>query len=324
MMAGLTYLIAEHKEGALKRVTLEILADLKRQGIDPVVVIAGASGLDALAAEAGKKGATKAVLIEHADLGQYTTEGYANAIYAYVSKQSPAAVITGATSQGKDFLPRLAAKFRVGLATDCTEIKAEGGKLSVRRPVFAGKCSKKIEFLKTPAVFSVRPNVLPAPADAPAQVQSEKVAGEVGNIRAKVTQVLGGTVKKVELTEADVIISGGRSLKNAENFKILHDCAAVIGAAVGASRAAVDAGYAPHDMQVGQTGKTVSPKLYIACGISGAIQHLAGMRTSKVIVAINKDPEAPIFQKADYGVVGDLFEVIPLLTEEFKKLKAHG
>ncbi len=318
------FLVGEHKEGQLKRVTLEILGELLKQGTTPTVVLLGKGGMDSIAADIAKKGPTKVVCLENAALETYSTEGYANSLYAFLSKQGATAVVAGATSQGKDFMPRLAAKFQSGFAADCTEIKVVGDKVTVRRPVYAGKCTKAVEFLKSPAVFTVRPNVFPPAPDKGASAAVEKAAAEVGNIRAKIAQVIASTVKKVELTEADVIISGGRSLKNAENFKILQDCANVIGAAVGASRAAVDAGYAPHDMQVGQTGKTVSPKLYIACGISGAIQHLAGMRTSKVIVAINKDPEAPIFQKADYGIVGDLFEVVPLLTEELKKLKAQS
>lgn len=318
------FLVAEHKEGQLKRVTLEILGELIKQGVEPTVVLLGKSGLEPLAESLGKGGASKVAILEHPDLETYTTEGYANALHAFLSTKSPSLIATGATSQGKDFLPRLAAKFKVGIAGDCTEIQLAGDKVSVRRPVYAGKVSKGVEFLKSPAVFSVRPNVLPATSGAAKTPTVEKVAGNPGNVRAKVVQVMASATKKVELTEADVIISGGRSLKTADNFKILFDAASVIGAAVGASRAAVDAGLAPHDMQVGQTGKTVSPKLYIACGISGAIQHLAGMRTSKVIVAINKDPDAPIFQRADYGVVGDLFEIVPLLTEELKKLKAHG
>jgi electron transfer flavoprotein alpha subunit len=319
-MADSIFLIGEHKEGQLKRVTLEILGELLKQGATPTVVLMGGGNLQTVADGVAKKGPAKVVLLENPALEQYTTEGYANALFAYLSKQSPKVVVAGATSQAKDFLPRVAAKFEVGFGGDCTEFKVSGGNPQVRRPVYAGKCSKSVEFLKAPAVFSVRPNVLPPAPDKGAAAPIEKVAAEPGTIRAKLTQVVASGVKKVELTEADIIISGGRSLKSSDNFKILQDCAAVVGAAVGASRAAVDAGYAPHDMQVGQTGKTVSPKLYIACGISGAIQHLAGMRTSKVIVAINKDPEAPIFQKADYGIVGDLFEVVPLLTEEFKKL----
>jgi electron transfer flavoprotein alpha subunit len=311
------FLIGEHKDGQLKRVTLEILAELQKQGADPTVVLVGKA--DAAVESLGDHGASKVTVLETDE--QYSTEGHANALHAYLSKKSPTAIVTGATGHGKDYLPRLAAKFQVGLAADCTEIKLTGDKVSVRRPVYAGKCSKAVEFSATPAIFSVRPNVLPAPVAKKKTPQVEKVAAELGTVRAKVKSMIASQEKKVELTEADIIISGGRSLKNAENFKILRDCAATIGAAVGASRAAVDAGYATHDMQVGQTGKTVSPKLYIACGISGAIQHLAGMRTSKVIVAINKDPEAPIFQRADYGVVGDLFEVVPLLAEEFKKMK---
>jgi electron transfer flavoprotein alpha subunit len=323
-MAGKVFVIAEQHEGQLKRVTAEIIGELVKQGVDPVVIVPGASTPTGVTEAIGKAGASVVIALEAEGLKQYSTEGYANALHAYLASQSPAAILTGATSQGKDFTPRLAAKFGVGMATDCTEIKFSGGSFSVRRPVFAGKCTKQVQFLKTPAVFTVRPNVLPVGQAGPKTAQVEKVAAQPGNVRAKIVEVIASQVKKVELTEADIIISGGRSLKSADNFKILFAAAEPIGAAVGASRAAVDAGYAAHDMQVGQTGKTVSPKLYIACGISGAIQHLAGMRTSKVIVAINKDPEAPIFQKADYGIVGDLFEIVPLLTQEFKALKSHG
>lgn len=318
------FLIAEHKDGQLKRVTLEILGQLQTQGVAPFVVLPCGPGGDALSQQLVNYGASKVYQLEHEMLGQYSTEGYANALHAFLADKSPTAIVAGATAQAKDYLPRLAAKFAVGIASDCTEFKVAGDKVSVRRPVYAGKCSTAVDFLKMPAVFSVRPNVYPPAAKTNNIAAVEKVAANPGTIRAKVVNVIAAAAKKIDLTEADIIISGGRSLKNAENFKILQDAASVIGAAVGASRAAVDAGYAPHDMQVGQTGKTVSPKLYIACGISGAIQHLAGMRTSKVIVAINKDPEAPIFQKADYGVVGDLFEIVPLLTEELKKLKAHA
>jgi len=314
------FVIAEHKEGKAKRVTLEILSELARQGTDVSAIALGAGLPDSLGAELSGYGATAVAFLEHEGLKTYTTEGYANALHSFLKDKSPGTIITGSTSQGKDFIPRLAAKFEVGMAADCTEFKA-GDTFSVRRPVYAGKCSKQVDFLKAPAVFTVRPNVLPThQADKGASV--ERIAANPGNIRAKVINVVAGNKDKVDLTEADIIISGGRAMKNPENFKILWDCAEPIGAAVGASRAAVDAGYAPHDMQVGQTGKTVSPKLYIACGISGAIQHLAGMRTSKLIVAINKDPEAPIFQKADYGIVGDLYEIVPLLMQELKALKS--
>lgn len=313
------YLIAEHKDNQIKRVTFEILGELLKQGADPTVLLVG-NNVSGLASALGDNGAGKVACLESADLAQYSTEGYANAIHAYLSTKSPQVIVCGATQQGKDFLPRVAAKFGAGIAADCLEFKVAGGKATIRRPVYAGKCSKSVTFNGV-ACFSVRPNVLAMAAPTKKTAEVEKVAANIGTVRAKITNVVQAEVKKVDLTEADIIISGGRSLKNAENFKILQDCAATIGAAVGASRAAVDAGYAPHSMQVGQTGKTVSPKLYIACGISGAIQHLAGMRTSKVIVAINKDPEAPIFTKADYGIVGDLFEIVPKLTEEFKKLK---
>lgn len=318
------FLVAEHKDGELKRVTLEILGELISQGVSPEVVVLGAPDIEKLATALGAKGAEKLTSLESPELAQYTTEGYTNALFQYLSGKSPKAVIAGSTPQAKDFLPRLAAKLHAGLANDCIEFDVKGSPITIRRPVYAGKTSKQVSFVEGPAVFSVRPNVLPLPADSNKTAQVEKVAANVGTIRAKIVEVQASASKKVDLTEADIIISGGRSLKSEENFKLIFDAADSIGAAAGASRAAVDAGYAPHSMQVGQTGKTVSPKLYIACGISGAIQHLAGMRTSKVIVAINKDPEAPIFTKADYGVVGDLFEIVPLLTEEFKKLRSES
>lgn len=317
------FLIAEHKEGKLKRVSLEVLSECVRQKTNPACLLLGAGGLDEAANELAKKGASKVVVLESPDLKTFSNEALSQALFNYLSPQSPKTVITGATWWGKEVLPRLAAKFQGGLANDCTEFTL-GEAPKAKRPVFAGKCSQIVSFSNGPAFFSVRPNVLPVSGEASGAAPIEKLAATIGSIRAKVVEEVQSGEKKIDLTEADIIISGGRSLKSADNFKILVDCASPLGAAVGASRAAVDAGFAPHDMQVGQTGKTVSPKLYIACGISGAIQHLAGMRTSKVIVAINKDPEAPIFQKADYGIVGDLFEVVPLLSEEFKKLKAQA
>lgn len=315
------FVIAEHDGGQLKRVTLEAISELARQGVQCQAIVMGHGDLSKVTDELKGGGATKIIYLEHESLKEYSAEGFANASYAFLSKENPDVVVAGA--QGKDFMPRLAAKFGVAVANDCTSIRVSAGKLTLRRPVYAGKCSQAMEFSKSPALLTLRPNVVATGAPSK-QAIIEKLPASPGTIRTQVVERMEAGAKKVELTEADIIISGGRSLKNADNFKILHACAQVIGAAVGASRAAVDAGYAPHAMQVGQTGKTVSPKLYIACGISGAIQHLAGMRTSKVIVAINKDPEAPIFQKSDYGIVGDLFEVVPLLTEELKKLKAQG
>lgn len=314
-----TFLIGETENGSLKRVTLEVLGELHKQGVKPKVILLGSAVQDAVS-QLSSKGASEIVILENDSLLTFSSEGYSSALYQYLSKENPKTIVTGATAQAKEWLPRLGAKFQVGMANDAVEFKFSSTGVLVSRPVFAGKCTREVEFLKTPALFSVRPNVLPPPPETATTPQVKKVPVDVGPIRTKLLNTIQSQVKKVELTEADIIISGGRSLKSADNFKILFDCASVMGAAVGASRAAVDAGYAPHDMQVGQTGKTVSPKLYIACGISGAIQHLAGMRTSKVIVAINKDPEAPIFQKADYGIVGDLFEVLPVLTKAFQKL----
>ncbi len=317
-----TFIIAQVSNNEVKRVTLEILSEVNRQNIPAKVLICGGKNLENTIKNIQQYGATEIILLEHENLEKYSTEGYANAIYNFLSKEKPDVIFAASTLQGKELSSRLAAKFKVSTATDCTEIKFSGSSISVRRPVYAGKCFIEVNFIKFPAIISIRPNVFAVSEKLSSLSPIRKIPAEVGKIRTKIVDFLTTGEKKVDLTEADVVVSGGRGLKSEENFKLIYACAEAIGGAAGASRAAVDSGFAPHSIQVGQTGKIVSPKLYIACGISGAIQHLAGMRTSKVIVAVNKDPEAPIFQKADYGLVADLFEAVPLLTEEFKKLKA--
>jgi electron transfer flavoprotein alpha subunit len=238
-------------------------------------------------------------------------------------------MLGGATALGRDLLPRVAARLNTGLASDCVDIRVENGKLVAIRPIYAGKCVVETVIPDSfPQMASIRPNVLAVgaqDASKKAEVIQKPANVSSADLRAILKEIVKGASERVDLTEASIIVSGGRALKTADNFKILWDLADAFGpgSTVGASRAAVDSGFAAHAMQVGQTGKVVNPNLYVACGISGAIQHLAGMRTSKIIVAINKDPEAPIFQKADYGIVGDLFKIIPLLTDEVKKLKAQ-
>jgi len=309
----------EVHDGNAKSVTLEILGKLAGQEID-VACIGDISdgGITALA----EHGAGNIHKINGAGLEKYSPEGYSKAIKTIIDKGGYDYVFAGSTSLGKDLFPRLAGMFDAGMATEVTNFLFEGDNFNGTRPLFAGKVLAKVEIQgPKPHFVTVRPNALGMPESKTAgagKVNEESV--DIGEIRAAIKEIVKGASEKVDLTEANIIISGGRAMKNAENFKILNECAEVIGATVGASRAAVDSGFAPHAMQVGQTGKTVAPSLYIACGISGAIQHLAGMRTSKVIVAINTDPDAPIFTKADYGIVGDLFKIVPILTEEFKKI----
>lgn len=303
----------------VKPVTLEILGKLAGQNVDVAVI--GDLAADQVA-ELGKYGANKVHKLKGSNLDKYSPEGYANALKDFISSQSYDYVFAGATAVGKDLVPRLSGMFDAGLASDVVNFTMDGGTFAGTRPLFAGKCLAKVEIQgPKPHFITIRPNAL-GMTENPTAGAGEAADANVnaGDIKALIKEIVKGASEKVDLTEANIIVSGGRAMKNAENFKILNDLADVIGATVGASRAAVDSGYAPHDMQVGQTGKTVSPALYIACGISGAIQHLAGMRTSKCIVAINTDPDAPIFTKADYGIVGDLFQVVPLLTQEFKNL----
>jgi electron transfer flavoprotein alpha subunit len=310
---------SETNNGTAKPVTYEILSKCTAHNVD---VISFNEFNDDQIKELATFGAQNIFRINNSNLSNYSPDGYTNAFFDFLNGKDYDYIFCGATSQGKDFFPRLAAKLDKGLASDITNFTFEGDKFVGTRPFFAGKCLAKAEFNgDKPNLVSFRPNALGLGEDRKeGSGNFQNVDSSTADIKAIVQEIIKGASEKIDLSEANIIVSGGRAMKNAENFKILDELADVIGATVGASRAAVDSGYAPHSMQVGQTGKTVAPTLYIACGISGAIQHLAGMRTSKVIVAINTDPDAPIFTKADYGIVGDLFQIVPILTEEFKKI----
>ena len=326
-MSGIM-VIGEIKDGKVKKVSFEAVSAGRRlgdqTGQELSVVLAG-SGLDAVASEFGKYGADRVILLEDPRLTPYSTDGYVSALSGLIQERKPAILLMGNSILARDLAPRLAARLGTGLLADCTEIGLENETLTALRPVYGAKAVAKVQAGgESPQFATIRPNVVSLiELNPPRSAVAQKVVPQVGGIRTKVKEVIHEKQGKVDLTEAEVIVSGGRGMKNAENFKILETLAGVLGGAVGASRVAVDSGWRPHSDQVGQTGKVVNPKLYIACGISGAVQHLAGMGTSRTIVAVNSDPGAPIFQKADYGIVGDLFTVIPLLTEELKKVLGH-
>jgi electron transfer flavoprotein alpha subunit len=316
----------EQREGALRPVSHEALGEAKRLATalgGPVVAVYCGSA-DANLTALGEWGAEKVLLAKHDAFAHYDGAGYAVAVAAAARVSNASAVLMSASSIGKDLAPRVAALLGVGLASDCTSLEAAGGKLVARRPVMAGKAFEKVSFAHTPAMATLRPKAFaPAAPEAGRTAAVEPLAfdWDASAPRAVVTGVTGESGGKADLTEAEIIVSGGRGMKGPENFALIEKLADALGATVGASRAVVDAGWRPHGDQVGQTGKTVSPKLYVAVGISGAIQHLAGMSSSRCIVAINKDPEAPIFKLADYGLVGDLFEVVPALTEAVKQYR---
>jgi electron transfer flavoprotein alpha subunit len=333
-MSNGVWIIAEQREGKLKKVSFELLSVGKKLASKvgrPLAAILLGYEVGKLAEELEGYGAEKIFVCDDEILKNYSNEGYTKVIADLVKVHQPSILLSGATAQGKDLLPRVAARLQTGLASDCVglEINQEGH-LVAKRPMYAGKVLvDTITPEARPQMAALRPNVLEVEkTDEPKKAEIEKVKTEVkpDDLRAVIKELVKTAGEKVDLTEASVIVSGGRGMKSGENFKILEELASTLGegVAVGASRSAVDSGFAPHDIQVGQTGKVVNPSLYVACGISGAIQHLAGMRTSKCIVAINKDPEAPIFQVADYGIVADLFVAVPLLTEEIKKLKEQG
>lgn len=309
-------IIAEHKKGALKKASLELLTAAKN---DEVYAIIFGSQAKAAADELASKGVKEVFWVKDSKFDHYHPEAFATACEQTIKNLKPQFVLGTASSQGKDLIPKLAARFDGPLAADCIELSVDSGK--GRHPFFAGKALADLTFEAAEISFaSLRPNSLPAGSlSGTGKVTEFSPTFDFAGSPIQYVKSTEGSSDRPDLTEANVIVSGGRSLKTKDNFKILFDLADTVGAAVGASRAAVDEGLASHDMQVGQTGKTVNPSLYMAFGISGAIQHLAGMRTSKVIVAINKDPNAPLFQKANYGIVGDLFVLAPLITQEVKK-----
>lgn len=316
----------EQREGKLKPSCIEALslsyqlADESSVELASIVIGDGITDANQLL---GQYGAKKVYQVDHQDLALYNPINYLKAFEDVVKEFNPDTILGIASPMGRDLFPRLAARLDAGLLTDITAINVtENGFVGGTKPMYAGKVLAQVGYTDHCKIkmATLRPNVFSA--------QKKDVATEVINkdfsspeeSKIKTIEITKGKSEKADLTEAVRIISGGRSLGSADNFNILHECAEVLGATVGASRAAVDAGYAMHSMQVGQTGKTVNPSLYIACGISGAIQHMAGMKTSKVIVAVNTDKDAPIFSIADYGIVGDLFEVVPLLTKKFKEM----
>ncbi|MGD2294618.1 MAG: electron transfer flavoprotein subunit alpha/FixB family protein [Candidatus Aminicenantes bacterium] len=316
----------EVREGKVKKSSLEALSEAKRRademGMETAAVFVG-HNLANLAPEAFRYGASKVFVIENALLTHYSPSGYAHVLKALTEETQPEVFLFSATSLGRDLAPRLAAKLGVSLAADCTQTAIANGKLQVVRPIFAGKAFATFSFKSSPQMVSLRPNVFPLaePADTQGELVEKDVAVAEDDVKDRVAELLKAEGAEMDVTEAEIVVTGGRGMKGPENFDLLRDLTSVLPhSAVGASRSAVDAGWIDHQHQVGQTGKTVSPNLYLAFGVSGAIQHLAGMSSSKFIVAVNKDPEAPIFKVADFGVVGDLFQVIPPLKEELKKL----
>jgi electron transfer flavoprotein alpha subunit len=323
------WIFIEHAKGEIRKVSLELLSQGRiladEKGEELVAVILG-NDVQGLVGKVGAYGADKALIIEDEKLAEYTTGAYTSVLNKAAQKLEPNAILLGNTALGKDLAPRLAQRLGVGLASDVTGITGDAENyFSFKRPIYAGKVFTDVVLTQRPVMATVRPNTFPvsdADESKQAEVISEAAEIDANDLTAIIKEIALAASERPELIEADIIVSGGRGMKGPENYVILEELADVIGAAVGASRAAVDAGWIDQKFQVGQTGKTVSPTLYIAAGISGAIQHLAGMGSSKFIVAVNKDPEANIFTLADYGIVGDLFEIVPLLTEEFKKLNA--
>lgn len=322
---------AEQRDGSLRGAAREAVSLAARLAADlggsARALALGAPGLADAASDLGRFGAETVAVGQHADLAEYNPDAYAPVVAERIRSGEYAAVVFPATTQGKDLAPRVAALLDVPLATDATQVDVVDGALRIVRPVYSGKAFAELTLEATPALVSIRPNVFqPEERSASGTVEAFEPSVDASGFKVRVVEQQTSSGDALDVAEATIIVSGGRGMKSPEQWGVLEDLRDAIGdgVALGASRAVVDAGWRPHGEQVGQTGKTVAPKLYFAIGISGAIQHLAGMRTSQTIVAVNKDPDAPIFNVADYGIVGDLFEVVPRLAEEIRTLKAAG
>ncbi|WP_114569966.1 electron transfer flavoprotein subunit alpha/FixB family protein [Exiguobacterium flavidum] len=314
--------LAETRDGSLRNVSLEAIAAAKQVADDVVVALVGEQ-VESFANEIKTRGASKILVVEDAKLAHYTPDGYGQVFLQLIERENPEVIVFGHTALGKDLSPKIAAKLQAGLISDVTTIEGSGADAMFVRPIYSGKAFEKVKVSEGRLLFTVRPNNIDALPEGTSDAAIEKVDVELKDLRTIVQEVVRKATGGVDLSEAKIIVAGGRGVKSADGFAPLQELADLLGGAVGASRGACDADYCDYALQIGQTGKVVTPDLYIACGISGAIQHLAGMSNAKVIVAINKDPEANIFSVADYGIVGDLFDVVPLLTAEFKKMLVH-
>jgi electron transfer flavoprotein alpha subunit len=315
---------AEQRNNKFKKSSFEVVRTARTiadQTDGEVIALVIGDQVQTIASELGGYGAQRVLAVQQPKLEKYSSTAYSKIIAEVLKKEQGSVVLLSATAMGKDCAPRVAVKLDAGMGSDCIVLKVEGENIIATRPVYGGKALADIKINSAVKVFTLRPNVFPAGISSGTAVRVEVV--DIPLIDSDFTSLAVETIQasgKLDVAEADIIVSGGRGLKAAENFKMIEDLAGAIGGAVGASRAVVDAGWRPHSEQVGQTGKTVSPSLYVAVAISGAIQHLAGMSSSKYIVAINKDKDAPIFQTADYGIIADAFEIVPALTQEIKKL----
>jgi len=321
-MANKIIAVLEQRDGLLKRSTFETVSAANKLAselnleAEAVVVGNEISNIN----DVGNYGISKVVHLKNAELVNYSSSGYRDAIVNYAKEVDADYIMLANTSWGKDLAPRLAVKLGAGCLMDCVKLDTSSGDLTATRPVYAGKALVDVKFISGKRVITIRPNVFKAQLSDNTSVDITVNEVSSPNLKTRVVE-FKKSEGKLDVAEADIIVSGGRGMKGPENFYLIEELADSLGAAVGASRAVVDAGWRPHGEQVGQTGKTVSPSLYVACGISGAIQHLAGMSSSKYIVAINKDKDAPIFNIADYGIAGDVFDILPALTEEIKKVK---